>query len=85
MNGWAYLATVLRDHEGQFVATCKHSLVAPKVVVAETLAMLPGCELAPELGLHWVMVESDSIGVISSLQGDISNGSLEIFPILEGI
>lgn len=75
MNGRAYLATVLRDHKGQFVAARKHYLVASKVVVAEALAMLRGCELATELGLHWVMVESDSVELISSLQGDISNGS----------
>ncbi|KAM1708059.1 hypothetical protein ACFX15_001058 [Malus domestica] len=35
--------------------------------------------------LSWVVAESDSLEVVSSLNGDISNGSWEVFPILENI
>ncbi|KAM1099712.1 hypothetical protein ACFX2B_006202 [Malus domestica] len=51
VSGRTNLATVLRDHEGQFVAAHKLSIVAPSVVFAEAMAVLNGCELAAEPGL----------------------------------
>ncbi|KAM1926825.1 hypothetical protein ACFX13_033950 [Malus domestica] len=47
--------------------------------------MLKGCELAAELGCRWIVAESDSLEVISSLKGDIARGSWEVFPILDSI
>ncbi|XP_028945660.1 uncharacterized protein [Malus domestica] len=84
-DGMARLAAVLRDHNGLFVAAHKWSIGAPFVVFAEALAMLKGCELAAELGFRWIVAESDSLEVVSSLKGDIAQGSWEVFPILESI
>ncbi|KAM1837174.1 hypothetical protein ACFX14_019002 [Malus domestica] len=83
MDGKATLAAVLRDHNGQFVAAHKLSIGALSVVFAEAMALLKGCKLAAELGFWWIVAESDSLEVVSSLKGDISNGSWEVFPILE--
>ncbi|KAM1091578.1 hypothetical protein ACFX13_019338 [Malus domestica] len=83
MDGKATLAAVLRDHNGQFVAAHKLSIGALSVVFAEAMALLKGCKLAAELGFRWIVAESDSLEVVSSLKGDISNGSWEVFPILE--
>ncbi|KAM2964592.1 hypothetical protein FF2_022358 [Malus domestica] len=83
MDGMATLAAVLRDHNGLFVAAHKWSIGAPSVVFAEALAMQKGCELAAELGFRWIVAESDSLEVVSSLKGDISQGSWEVFPILD--
>ncbi|KAM2140635.1 hypothetical protein ACFX1Q_007016 [Malus domestica] len=77
VSGRTNLAAVLRDHEGQFLAAHKLSIVAPSVVFVEAMAVLKGCELAAKLGLGWVVAESDSLKVVSSLNGDISNGSWE--------
>ncbi|KAM2351363.1 hypothetical protein ACFXTH_006190 [Malus domestica] len=77
VSGRTNLAAVLRDHEGQFVAAHKLSIVASSVVFVEAMAVLKGCELAAKLGLGWVVAESDSLKVVSSLNGDISNGSWE--------
>ncbi|KAM2405489.1 hypothetical protein ACFXTH_032702 [Malus domestica] len=85
MDGMARLAAVLRDHNGLFVAARKWSIGVPSVVFAEALAMLKGCELAAELGFRWIVAESDSLEVVSSLKGDIAQGSWEVFPILESI
>ncbi|KAM0993800.1 hypothetical protein ACFX2A_009539 [Malus domestica] len=76
-DGMARLAAVLRDHNGLFVAAHKWSIGAPFVVFAEALAMLKGCELAAELGFRWIVAESDSLEVVSSLNGDIAQGSWE--------
>ncbi|KAM1949596.1 hypothetical protein ACFX15_009634 [Malus domestica] len=83
MDGKATLAAVLQDHNGQFVAAHKLSIGAPSVVFTEVMALLKGCELAAKLGFRWIVAESNSLEVVSSLQGDISNGSKEVFPILE--
>ncbi|CAN6558737.1 unnamed protein product [Malus baccata var. baccata] len=85
VDGMARLAAILRDHNGLFVAAHKWSLGAPSVVFAEALAMLKGCELAAELGCRWIVAESDSLEVVSSLQGDIARGSWEVFPILDSL
>ncbi|CAN6690416.1 unnamed protein product [Malus baccata var. baccata] len=85
VDGIARLAAILRDHNGLFVAAHKWSLGAPSVVFAEALAMLKGCELAAELGCRWIVAESDSLEVVSSLQGDIARGSWEVFPILDSL
>ncbi|KAM1798595.1 hypothetical protein ACFX12_032647 [Malus domestica] len=77
MDGMARLAAVLRDHNGLFVAARKWSIGAPSVVFAEALAMLKGCELAAELGFRWIVAELDSLEVVSSLKGDIAQGSWE--------
>ncbi|CAN6551855.1 unnamed protein product [Malus baccata var. baccata] len=53
------------------------------MVFAEVMALLKGCELAAELGFRWIVAESDSLEVVSSLQGDISNGNWEVIPILK--
>ncbi|KAM2638964.1 hypothetical protein TB1_025570 [Malus domestica] len=83
MDGKATLVAVLRDHNGQFVAAHKLSIGAPSVVFAEAMAMLKGYELAAAMGFRWIVAESDSLEVVSSLKGNISNGSWEVFPILE--
>ncbi|KAM2622670.1 hypothetical protein TB2_027266 [Malus domestica] len=81
----ARLAAIMRDHNGLFVAAHKWSLGAPSVVFAEALAMLKGCELAAKLGCRWIVAESDSLEVVSSLQGGIARGSWEVFPIVDSI
>ncbi|KAM1017350.1 hypothetical protein ACFX13_047678 [Malus domestica] len=85
LDGRVTLAAVLRDHDGHFVAAHKHSIVVRSVVFAEAMAMFKGWELAAELGYQWVVAESDSLEVVSSFKRDISNGSWEVFLILDSI
>lgn len=53
VNGKAYLAAVLRDYLGIFVAAQKLGSVARSAVVADEEEMLRECELAAELGFRW--------------------------------
>ncbi|KAM1262994.1 hypothetical protein ACFX2G_028665 [Malus domestica] len=85
MDRRATLAAVLQDHNGHFVAAHKLCIGARSVVFAEAMALLKGCELTVELGFRWIVAESDSLEVVSSLKGDISHGSWEVFLILENI
>ncbi|KAB2611934.1 ribonuclease H protein [Pyrus ussuriensis x Pyrus communis] len=59
-----------------------YPILARRVVVAEAMALLHGCELAAELGYWRVTFESDSSAIISSLQNDVANGSWYVYPIL---
>ncbi|KAM1159794.1 hypothetical protein ACFX19_033490 [Malus domestica] len=85
VDGRVCLAAVLRDDLGQFVAAQKLAIMARSVVFVEVMAMLKGCKLAADLSFGWVVAESDSLEVVSSLNGDISNGSWEVFPIFQNI
>ncbi|XP_068329845.1 uncharacterized protein [Pyrus communis] len=75
-----FAGVVIRDHEGKFVAAKRGRIGAPSVAVAEAAAILLGCELAFELELDCIIVESDSRENIHCLTQDISRGSWEAFP-----
>lgn len=51
---------VARCAEERFVGARKLMIYAPCIVVVEALAILFGCEFACSLGLHIIIVESDS-------------------------
>lgn len=55
-----YVGIVIRDASGKFVAARKSPLKAPKVSVAETIAVIEGCMMAKQLGINDVGIESDS-------------------------
>nr|XP_017184705.1 uncharacterized protein LOC108172102 [Malus domestica] len=80
-----YVGVVIRDVEGQFVAAARYAIQTPNVVSAEAMAILRGCELAIALGHQWVIVESDSKELISSLSSSLDNGRWEAFPTLANV
>ncbi|XP_048435986.1 uncharacterized protein LOC125475314 [Pyrus x bretschneideri] len=75
-----YAGVVIRDHEGKFVAAKRGRVGATSVAAAEAAAILLGCELAVELELDCIIVESDSRENIHCLTQDNSRGSWEAFP-----
>ena len=77
-----FIGVIVRDSVGSFIAARRSRFQAPSVSVAETLAILRGCELGHSLGLSHGVVESDSSNSISCLQGSITHGRWEAFPIL---
>ncbi|KAM1179951.1 hypothetical protein ACFX2J_018927 [Malus domestica] len=79
------VSIVIRDARGKFVVARKSPLKAPKVSVAETIAVLEGCMLAKQLGIKDVVIEFDSKETISCLQSSIKNGSWEALPALRKI
>ena len=76
---------MIRDASGKFVAARKSPLKAPKVSVAETIAVLEGCMMAKQLGIKDVVLEFDSKETISCLQSSIENGSWEALHALRKI
>ncbi|KAM1816599.1 hypothetical protein ACFX12_000986 [Malus domestica] len=77
-----FVGVVARQEGGLFQAAVRSSLSAPSSLVAESIAILRGCELGASLGFSYVIIESDSLQAISCLNGSIENGNWEAFPIL---
>ncbi|XP_070672031.1 uncharacterized protein [Malus domestica] len=77
-----FAGVVARQEGGLFQAAVRSSLLAPSSLVAESIAILRGCELGASLGFSSVIIESDSLQAISCLNGSLENGSWEAFPIL---
>ncbi|BFG37398.1 hypothetical protein CerSpe_236720 [Prunus speciosa] len=73
---------VVRDHNGQFLA-CKSLLAqANSALMTECLACLEWCKFASDKGDQMVSLESDCLEAVKSINGDISRGKWEIYPIL---
>ncbi|KAM1990160.1 hypothetical protein ACFX15_031446 [Malus domestica] len=49
---------------------------------AEALALLHGCELGAALGIHALIIESDSLDAVNCLSDSLEMGSWESFPVL---
>lgn len=79
------IGVVIRDHLGDFLTAKRDNISALTVAMEEALAVLGCCSFARELGLPQIMVESDSLEVISCLQGPIHLGSWEGFLTLTKI
>ncbi|KAM1037304.1 hypothetical protein ACFX2C_032125 [Malus domestica] len=77
-----FAGVVARQDGGRFRAAVRSSVLAPSSLVAESFAILRGCELGASLGFSSVLIESDSLQAISYLNGSLENGSWEAFPIL---
>lgn len=70
-----YVATVIRDSNGTFIAARRQSVSASGVPEAEAKAILEGCKLAIQLELRKVIIESDSKEIVSSLCNSIYQGN----------
>ncbi|CAN6675688.1 unnamed protein product [Malus baccata var. baccata] len=77
-----FAGVVVRQEGGSFRAAGRYPVMAPSSLVAESFAILRGCELGASLGFNSVIIESDSLQAISCLNGSVDNGSWEAFPIL---
>ncbi|XP_070664898.1 uncharacterized protein [Malus domestica] len=82
-SSWmGFAGVVARQDGGRFRAAVRSSVLAPSSLVAESFAILRGCELGASMGFSSVIIESDSLQAISYLNGSLENGSWEAFPIL---
>ncbi|CAL8998931.1 unnamed protein product [Prunus brigantina] len=79
------IGMVVRDHDGQFLAGKSLLAQADSALMAECLACLEGCRFASDRGDQWVSFESDCLEAVKSINGDISRGKWEIYPILSNI
>ncbi|KAB2600004.1 hypothetical protein D8674_010275 [Pyrus ussuriensis x Pyrus communis] len=77
-----FVGVIVRDMESKFVAAARYALKAPSAVAAEASALLHGCQLGADLGVRYVILESDSLEAISCLSCSLSKGSWEAFPLL---
>ncbi|KAB2601993.1 hypothetical protein D8674_002998 [Pyrus ussuriensis x Pyrus communis] len=77
-----FVGLIVRDLESKFVAAARHSITAPSAAAAEAYALLHGCRLGAELGVRYVILESDSLDAIKCLSNSLSLGSWEAYPML---
>ncbi|KAB2610948.1 hypothetical protein D8674_018980 [Pyrus ussuriensis x Pyrus communis] len=68
--------------ERKFVAAARYAISAPSAAAAEAYALLHGCKLGEDLGVRYVILESDSLEAINCLSSSLSRGSWEAFPVL---
>lgn len=74
---------VVRDQNGTLLTGLAKKHAAGSSFMAETLAMRDGIFLANSLGLHRVILESDSLEVVQACRKEIQRG--EVSAILEDI
>ncbi|KAB2621987.1 hypothetical protein D8674_024169 [Pyrus ussuriensis x Pyrus communis] len=77
-----FVGLIARDMERKFVAAARYAITAPSAAAAEAYALLHGCQLGEELGVRYVILESDSLEAIKCLSSSLSRGSWEAFPVL---
>ncbi|KAM1776455.1 hypothetical protein ACFX15_042380 [Malus domestica] len=77
-----FVGVVIRAEGGTFVAARRESISASSVASAEAFALVKSCELAAELGLGCIIVESDYKNSISALSSSLVTGRWEAFPTL---
>ncbi|KAB2601289.1 hypothetical protein D8674_002294 [Pyrus ussuriensis x Pyrus communis] len=77
-----FVGLIVRDMESKFVAAARHPITAPSAAAAEAYALLQGCMLGAELGVRYVILESDSLDAIKCLSSSLSMGSWEAYPVL---
>lgn len=65
------VALVLRDHSGQLLAARRATLpYISDPTIAEALAVTQGLQLCRDLGVQRIIVEGDSLEIISAIQRD---------------
>lgn len=72
----------MRDAAGNFLAAARVRILASSVAQAEALALFHGCQLGLSLGFKFIIMESNSLELISCLTNSLENGSLEAYPTL---
>ncbi|CAN6545401.1 unnamed protein product [Malus baccata var. baccata] len=77
-----FAGVIIRAAEGRFVAAARYPISAPSAAAAEALALLRGCELGADLGIHALIIESDSLDAVNCLSDSLEMGSWESFPVL---
>ena len=77
-----FIGIVLRDVVGSFVAAIRHAITTPCVGAAEVVAISKGCEFGLALGIHKIIVKSDSQESICSFSDSLGIGRWEAFPSL---
>ena len=77
-----FVGLIVRDMESKFVAAARHPITAPSAAAVEASALLHGCRLGAELGVRYVILESDSLDAIKCLSSSLSMGSWEAYPVL---
>ncbi|XP_068340019.1 uncharacterized protein [Pyrus communis] len=77
-----FVGMVVRDMESKFVAAARYAINAPSAAAAEASALLHGCQFGADLGVRYVILESDSLEAIKCLSSSLSMGSWEAFPVL---
>lgn len=76
---------MIRDASCNFIAAKRSSFKAPKVAVAEALAVLESFIVAKQHGINNVVVESDAKETVLCLHNSIENGSWEALLIFRKI
>ncbi|ONH90255.1 hypothetical protein PRUPE_8G042700 [Prunus persica] len=79
------IGMVVRDHNGQFLEGKSLLAQADSTLLAECLACLERCRFASNRGDQLVSFEFDCLEAVKSINGDISRGKWEIYPILSNI
>ena len=69
INGLAGGGVIIRNSQGGFVAASSYFFSTCTIYEAEVRAILQGLRLCQTLGLHSVIVESDSKAVVDALSG----------------
>ncbi|XP_068323301.1 uncharacterized protein [Pyrus communis] len=77
-----FVEMIVRDMESKFVAAARYAIIAPSAAAAEASALLHGCQFGADLGVRYVILESDSLEAINCLSSSLSMGSWEVFPVL---
>ncbi|KAB2630796.1 hypothetical protein D8674_008315 [Pyrus ussuriensis x Pyrus communis] len=77
-----FVGLIARDMERKFVAAARYAISAPSATATEAYALLHGCQLGEDLGVRYVILESDSLEAINCLSSSLSRGSWEAFPVL---
>ncbi|KAB2608620.1 hypothetical protein D8674_011788 [Pyrus ussuriensis x Pyrus communis] len=77
-----FVGVIVRDLESKFVAAARYAIKAPSAAAAEATSLLHGCQLGADLGVRYVILESDSLEAINCLSSSLSLGSWEAFPVL---
>ena len=76
-GGRSSMGVVIRDSGGMvIVAACKVLNGDYDAVVAKAFVVDEGIQLAKEMELHQIIVESDSIGVVDSINANNCNGDI---------
>lgn len=81
----AWVGMVVRDSGSRCIAVKRVEVSASCASLAESLAVLEGCNLAKSLNIPRVVVESDSKQVISCLNNCSLSYAWEVFPICNHI
>nr|XP_028952426.1 uncharacterized protein LOC114822268 [Malus domestica] len=82
VDGFCHIGEVILDFDSQCLAVRRRRIRAITVQLGEVLGVLEGCCMARQMGFSHIVIESDSKGIIESLNGCIEQGAWELFPVL---